>query len=145
MTDIMSISGQVASIQPDWSQFKVRTQTDDTVIWRGAMEAEHQTFTVEIKFTQGDTFPWVSVLRPAWRERPDFKDGPLPHVYWRDNKPFLCLFDPAQRNGTPAWRSTAAREIHIKGHQATITFFLSDLTEHPPRITTEQLQHLLLK
>lgn len=92
----MSIPAQVASMEKDWPQFKVRSQTDDIVVWRGTMEAEHQTFTVEIKFAQGDIFPLVSVLRPALRQRPDFQDGPLPHVYWRDDKPFLCLFDPAQ-------------------------------------------------
>lgn len=104
MTETMTISAQVASMQEDWPQFKVRAQSDDSVVWRGTMEAEHQTFTVEIKFTQGDVFPWVSVLRPALRHRPDFKDGPLPHVYWRDDRPYLCLFDPAQKE----WNASMA-------------------------------------
>jgi hypothetical protein len=43
-------------------------------------------------------------LRPALRERSDFKDRPLPHVYWRDDKPFLCLFDPAQKE----WNASMA-------------------------------------
>jgi hypothetical protein len=92
----MSIDDQIASMRATWPQFKVRSRSDEMVTWVGPVEAEFQTFTVEIKYAQGDRFPWVRVLRPALRERPDFRDGPLPHVYWRNNKPFLCLCDPEQ-------------------------------------------------
>lgn len=97
MTDALSIPDQIASMQAIWPNFKVRTHTEDSVVWRGTVDAEYDTYSVEISHTQGDDFPWVRVLRPALRERPDFEDGPLPHVYWRNNRPFLCLFDPAQK------------------------------------------------
>lgn len=100
MTEAMTIPAQIASMQATWPQFKVRIQTEDTVVWRGTVEAEYDTYSVEISLTQGDNFPWVRVLRPALRERPDFQDGPLPHVYWRNDRPFLCLFDPAQNEWT---------------------------------------------
>ena len=98
----MSIDDQIASMSATWPQFKVRSSSDEGVTWVGSVEAEFQTFVVEINYTLGDRFPWVRVLRPALRERPDFKDGPLPHVYWRGDKPFLCLCDPEQDDWNPA-------------------------------------------
>lgn len=100
----MAMAGQIEAMAEDWPQFKAQTNVDGSVSWAGNLEAEHQTFVVEIRYAPGMDFPYVRVVRPRLVERPDFKDGPLPHVYWRGGKPILCLFDPMQKewNGSMA-------------------------------------------
>lgn len=96
MTEPLSIEAQIAAMAADWPQFKAKYHADGSVVWTGPLEAEHQTFVVAVQYGPGMQFPWVEVIRPRVVQRPDFEEGPLPHVYWRGDVPGPCLFDPLQ-------------------------------------------------
>lgn len=96
MTAPMSIADQIAAMNRDWPPFRLRSSTADSVTWVGSLQPNHGKFFVQIAYSLPMDFPQVRVLRPRLIERPDFEDGPLPHVYWPDNRPILCLFDPLQ-------------------------------------------------
>lgn len=100
----MTMAAQIAAMAEDWPQFKAKSNDDGSVFWTGPLEAEHQTFVVKISFGPGMEFPWVQVLRPRLVRRPDFVDGPLPHVYRRGDDIGLCLFDPDQHQ----WNASMA-------------------------------------
>lgn len=104
MSETMTMAAQIAAMAEDWSQFRAKSNADGLVTWTGPLEAEHQTFVVEATYAIGMEFPWVRVRRPRLVQRPDFADGPLPHVYWRGDEPGLCLFDPLQKE----WNASMA-------------------------------------
>lgn len=97
MTEPMTMAAQIAAMAEDWPQFKAKSNSDGSVIWTGPLEADHQTFVVEVRYALDMEFPWVRVLRPRLVQRPELPEGPLPHVYWQGDEPGLCLFDPLQK------------------------------------------------
>ena len=97
MIRVLSMNEQAASMASVWPQFKkARRPRHGGTSWIGDVKPHLGVFKIEITYALDFDFPHVRVLSPTLRRLPDNVEGELPHVYWQDGKPILCLFDPAQ-------------------------------------------------
>lgn len=100
-----TVDEQIRTMREDWPDFRVlRDHQHDVARWRGPLTPRSRRYKVEIIY--GLQFaidgPIVRVLSPTLTRLPDNPEGSLPHVYFRDTDPQLCLFDPAER-GWSGW------------------------------------------
>ena len=112
-TVILSIWKQVEVMRRKWPMFRVLRRTRWSVLWEGPLRPLSQTYTVQLalqrdqnrnKATLSQTLPRVTVVNPLLRRRPENPADPIPHHYPNQSQPelpFLCLFDPVDREWHP--------------------------------------------
>lgn len=89
-----TIDEQIAAMRSDWPLFRARKGDRHSAVWTGDVKPQFACYRIEIRYEIGD-FPEVRILSPELIRKPEYTDGPLPHVYGPLSDPTLCLFDPA--------------------------------------------------
>ena len=97
-----------------WPGFRITQQDDESVAWEGILNPDKRKHLVRVFYylptnvlenvTLGQMQPRVRVLEPLLEQRPDYEEGPLPHVYWSNEfptMPSLCLFSLSGREWGP--------------------------------------------
>jgi hypothetical protein len=82
--------------------------------WTGPVKPLHRVYTIKLQYIRrywlgeleliNGYIPEVTVLDPALRLEHPRTGLPVPHVYWRDDRPelsTLCLYDPAASQWSP--------------------------------------------
>lgn len=104
-----NIDDQAAAMAETFPAIKLVGRKDSIGLWRGPVRPFFQQHVIQIVYRVPLVIerldllrlqPRVSVLDPLLRPRKG-ADTPLPHVYWQDGAPFLCLFSPEFADWTP--------------------------------------------
>ncbi len=103
MATILSIDEQLAEMKATWPQFAPRrvNRRAHAARWVGRVKPQYTSYSLEILYELG-SFPEVRVLSPELIRLPGNAEGQLPHVYPPAEDPTLCLFDPREREWSPA-------------------------------------------
>ncbi|MET3524132.1 hypothetical protein [Mesorhizobium abyssinicae] len=103
VTAILSIDEQVATMKVTWPQFSARRidRRARFARWVGSVKPQYASYLLEIRYQVG-SFPEVRVLSPELVRLHCNSEGQLPQVYPPAEDPTLCLFDPREREWTPA-------------------------------------------
>ncbi|WP_312991472.1 hypothetical protein [Brevundimonas diminuta] len=90
----------------EWPSFKVVRQSKSSVTWEGSLTPFATTYRVSILYEVPsppqivdpyDLLPKVKILSPKLEAHPEYEEGPIPHLLHYSGGPFLCIFDPYQR------------------------------------------------
>ena len=111
---LKSIEDQIADMAIRWPLLKLVERTERSAIWIGPIKPSAVEYQVRVEYevphvievyTVHQIQPSVQVLSPLLEAHPDFKDGPVPHVYVNKEEPhlpYLCLFDTYNNEWSPA-------------------------------------------
>jgi len=103
MAAILSIDEQVVAMKAAWPQFAPRRidRRAQFARWVGSVRPQYASYLLEIRYELGSS-PEGRVLSPELIRLPQNVEGQLPHVYPPAENPTLCLFDPREREWSPA-------------------------------------------
>jgi hypothetical protein len=111
---LIPITRQIEAMADRWPAIALVEADDRSALWEGLLRPEEQDYRIRIfyrvpfvieQFNVSAVQPRVQVLDPVLERHDDYEEGPIPHVYKNDAEPalpYLCLFDPFNREWTPA-------------------------------------------
>ena len=91
-------------MKAEWPSWQVTSQSATRVVWSGRLEVFGRFYTLSVAyqvppppliFAPGGFLPRIKVQNPSLHRRAQAPDEPIPHVFWREGGPELCVYDPA--------------------------------------------------
>ncbi|TIL60500.1 MAG: hypothetical protein E5Y79_09465 [Mesorhizobium sp.] len=101
-----SPDAQLRAMADQWPDFRGEKYPDGTLVWMGPLMPKARLYHVSIFWKPGAmSLPYVTVDDPPLEPRPGGTFAEIPHLIFYREKPErsgLCLFDPEDREWTPA-------------------------------------------
>lgn len=93
-----SPNAQIAAMRRLWPQFKLEKRPNGLLIWTGIIQPKAQQYAIIVVWkAELLDRPYVGILSPAIKPRPNCTYEQIPHLIFNTKNPEqsgLCLFDP---------------------------------------------------